>query len=86
MCLKAQLRRRSHRHISPTAHGPRLPVSEVQDQASTEQVSIEAEEILDDGDHLKILIEKDFACLAPREDEDESDMYSHPLAARDQEK
>ena len=63
-----------------------LPGSDVKDWASTEQVSIEAEEILDKGDHLKILIEKDFACLVPREGEDESDMYSHPLAARDQEK
>lgn len=58
----------------------------MQDLASIEQVSIEAEEILDDGDHLKILLEKDFACLAPREGEDESELYSHTLAARDQEK
>lgn len=56
-----------------------LPESEVQDWASTEQVSIAAEEILDDGDYLKILVEKDFACLAPREGEDESDMFPHPL-------
>jgi hypothetical protein len=29
---------------------------------------------------LGILVEKDFACLAPREGEDESDMYPHPEA------
>jgi hypothetical protein len=32
---------------------------------------------------LKILVEKDFACLAPREGEDESDMFPHPKAATD---
>ena len=61
-------------------------VLDVQDWASTEQVSIEAEETLDKGDRLKILIEKDFACLAPREGEDESDMYSNPLAVKNKEK
>jgi hypothetical protein len=51
--------------------------------ATSEQVSIEANEALDDGDSLKILVEKDFACLAPREDEDETDMYPHPLEGQD---
>ena len=41
-------------------------------------MSIAAVETLDDGDLLKILVEKDFACLAPREGEDETDMYPHP--------
>jgi hypothetical protein len=27
---------------------------------------------------LKIVVEKDWACLAPREDEDESDNFRHP--------
>ena len=34
--------------------------------------------VLDDGEKLSILIEKDFACLAPRAGEDEADMYPHP--------
>jgi hypothetical protein len=68
-------------HFSDGALTVRLPESDVRDWASTEQVSIEAEEILDKGDHLKILIEKDFVCLVSRECEDESDMYPHPLAA-----
>jgi hypothetical protein len=29
---------------------------------------------------LNILVEKDFACLAPRAGEDERDMYPHPNA------
>ena len=48
--------------------------------ASTEQVSIADEQQLADGQTLHILVEKDFACLAPREGEDESDMYPHPNA------
>ena len=60
-----------------------LPESELMQWATSEQVSIEANEALDDGDSLKILVEKDFACLAPREDEDETDMYPHPLEGQD---
>ncbi len=55
-----------------------LPEAAVNQWASTEQVSIAADEALDDGDVLKILVEKDFSCLAPREGEDEADMYPHP--------
>ncbi|MDJ0941291.1 MAG: hypothetical protein QNJ00_16135 [Woeseiaceae bacterium] len=58
----------------------RLPETIVLAWASSEQVSIGAEQHLDNGDRLKILVEKDFACLAPREGEDESDMYPHPAA------
>ncbi len=56
----------------------RLPETQVLAWATTEQVSIEGEQVLDDGAKLSILVEKDFACLAPRPGEDESDMYAHP--------
>lgn len=56
----------------------RLPETMVLAWVTTEQVSIEGEQVLDDGEKLSILVEKDFACLAPREGEDESDMYVHP--------
>ena len=56
----------------------RIPESTVMRWATTEQVSISADQALDDGGFLKILVEKDFACLAPREGEDESDMHPHP--------
>ena len=59
----------------------RLPESTVLAWATTEQVSIHGEQLLLDGDKLSILVEKDFACLAPREGEDESDMFPHPEAA-----
>ena len=56
----------------------RLPETLVLAWVTTEQVSIQGEQILDDGEKLSILVEKDFACLAPRPGEDESDMFTHP--------
>jgi hypothetical protein len=58
----------------------RLPETVVLAWTTTEQVSIESDQVLDDGEKLSILVEKDFACLAPRDGEDESDMYTHPEA------
>lgn len=62
----------------------RLPETLVLAWATSEQVSIEGEQLLDDGETLRLLVEKDFACLAPRAGEDESDMYTHPGAASEQ--
>ena len=56
----------------------RVPQQQVQDWASSNEVSIAAEQALDEGGYLAILVEKDFACLAPRDGEDESDMFPHP--------
>ena len=56
----------------------RLPETTVLAWANSEQVSIAGEQRLDDGEQLMILVEKDFACLAPRDSEDESDMFAHP--------
>lgn len=70
--------------LSDNVLSVRLPESAVLTWATTEQVSIEGEQLLEDGAKLSILVEKDFACLAPREGEDESDMYEHPKAATDQ--
>jgi hypothetical protein len=52
----------------------------VKPEAHFSRVSISSEQNLDEKEHLKILVEKDFACLAPREGEDESDLYPHPDA------
>ena len=60
-----------------------LPESELMQWAKSEQVSIEADEDLGHGDSLTILVEKDFACLAPRDGEDESDMFPHPLEGKE---
>jgi len=58
----------------------RLPETAVLAWATSEQVSLPGEQVLDDGAKLNILVEKDFACLAPREGEDEADMFPHPDA------
>ncbi len=63
----------------------RVPETMALAWASTEQISIQGEQLLDDGEKLTILVEKDFVCLAPREGEDESDMYPNPQADSDQE-
>lgn len=60
-----------------------LTENDVMQCASTEQVSIAANETLDVGDLLQILVEKDFACLVPREGEDESDIFPHPQEGQD---
>jgi hypothetical protein len=66
--------------LSDNVLAVRLPESIVLAWATTEQVSIEGEQLLDDGQMLNILVEKDFECLTQREGEDESDMYPHPEA------
>jgi hypothetical protein len=58
----------------------RLPETTVLAWATSDQISIDGEQVLVDGGKLKILVEKDFICLTGRDDEDESDMYPHPEA------
>lgn len=67
-------------HISNNVLSVRVPQQDIRQWADSDEVSIAATQILDDGDELRILVEKDFACLAPREAEDESDMFPHPQA------
>lgn len=77
-----------HEARRPTAHYAQdtmtitLPAAQVSEWASTDQVSIRAEQAVEGGSALKILVEKDFACLQPREGEDESDMFPHPEEAK----
>ena len=66
--------------FSDNAITVRLPEAAVIAWATTEQVSLQDVQTLDDGDQLQILVEKDFVCLTSREGEDESDMYPHPEA------
>ncbi|MGH8193266.1 MAG: DUF7009 family protein [Woeseiaceae bacterium] len=55
-----------------------VPQDVIRQWAATEQVSITTNQPLGAETLLAILVEKDFACLAPREGEDESDMFPHP--------
>lgn len=56
----------------------RVPDREALQWTGSDAVSLCAEQAVAGGDSLSILVEKDFACLKPREGEDESDMYPHP--------
>jgi len=69
-------------HISNNVLTVRVPEAEILEWATTEQVSIASDQVVDNGAQLKILVEKDFACLAPREGEDETDMFPHPLGSQ----
>ena len=57
-----------------------LPHSMATQWANGNQVSLESHQNLDlDASRsLRILVEKDFKCLAPREDEDQSDAFDNP--------
>lgn len=66
--------------LEGTAVTVRLPESMVRDWADSDAVSMRDELALDTGGRLTVLVEKDFACLAPRKGEDESDMFPNPEA------
>jgi hypothetical protein len=66
--------------ISPGALTVTVPQGDLHRWADSETVSLAASQPIADEALLTILIEKDFACLAPREGEDETDMYPHPEA------
>ena len=56
-----------------------IPESWTRAWADDERVGFEAEQALDgEMGALRILVEKDFRCLAPREGEDDSDAYPNP--------
>jgi hypothetical protein len=57
-----------------------LPAKVAARWTSSEEVGVEAEEPLADGSVLRILVEKDFACLKPRAGEDDADAYPNPGA------
>jgi hypothetical protein len=56
-----------------------LPADFLSTWASNTTVGTEARQSLEDGQSLRILVEKDFKCLTPREDEDQSDTFANPL-------
>jgi hypothetical protein len=70
-------------HVSNNVLTVRVPQTDIRQWVESDKVSIASEQNLDDGGHLKILVEKDFACLAPRDGEDESDMFPNPDAGNE---
>lgn len=56
-----------------------VPATEAARWIGSEQVGIEGMQPVGDGRFLRILVEKDFACLAERGGEDDSDAFPNPL-------
>jgi len=56
-----------------------VPEGTAREWCTTQRVTLAHEQNLQDGS-LRITLEKDFACLAPRAGEDESDNFPHPDA------
>lgn len=56
----------------------RIPKSAAEQWTGTEQVGFETKQLLDNKNELRILIEKDFACLKPRSGEDNADSFPNP--------
>jgi hypothetical protein len=57
-----------------------IPRSTFERWLDPQQVSIRGEQPVTGDEGLKILVEKDFACLAPRADEDDADLFPNPAA------
>jgi len=55
-----------------------LPKARVAHWLDDSEVAIEAERSIGDGQTLRILVEKDYTCLAPRTGEDDSDLFVNP--------
>ena len=75
------LEKRGDEPISATFSNNRiqvfLPDTTVDNWASSNEVSLENQMPLDNGNSLRILVEKDFKCLTDR-NEDESDLFPNP--------
>jgi hypothetical protein len=57
----------------------RLPAAQIAAWANDDTaVSLHGEIELAGGGALTLLVEKDFRCLSPREDEDQSDLFTNP--------
>jgi len=57
-----------------------VPVGDVENWIRSEEIGLEVMCPIGDNKFLRILVEKDFACLTPRDSEDESDAFANPLA------
>ena len=68
-------------HLENSSLVIRLPASQVSAWATTDKVSMLADQVLPGGGKLTLLIEKDFSCLEPghhRDCDDDVDTFPHP--------
>lgn len=59
-----------------------IPRAQVERWLDPAEVSIRGEQAAGPDAALKILVEKDYECLAPRTDEDDSDLFANPQKAQ----
>jgi len=55
-----------------------LPKARVEKWLDDREVAIEGQQPIGNGETLRILVEKDYTCLAPRSGEDDSDLFVNP--------
>jgi hypothetical protein len=55
-----------------------IPKPQAEGWTQSDRTGMEAAQNIGDGKTLRLLIEKDFACLAPRRGEDDADAFPHP--------
>ena len=60
----------------------RIPDRSARDWANSNDVTLAGAQPIAAGEELRIVVEKDFACLAPREGEDESDNFENPTVGK----
>lgn len=59
-----------------------VPKAQADEWTQTARVEMEAEQEIGGGKTLRLLIEKDFACLEPRAGEEDADTFPHPLEGK----
>ena len=57
-----------------------VPRAAAREWAASERVGIEHDQSIGKGGALRVVVEKDFACLKPREGEGDEDAFSNPNA------
>ena len=55
-----------------------VPKASVEVWLRPDEVAIEGEQAIGHGEVLRILVEKDYTCLAPRSGEDDSELFANP--------
>jgi len=69
-----------HAHFEAGRIEVEVPRALAEEWLGSERVGIAAEQVVGEGGPLQILLEKDFACLKPRQGDDDSDAFPHPGA------
>lgn len=55
-----------------------LPKKEVSNWTASEQIGIRGIQTLENGEEIKVLVEKDFRCIIAREEVEDLDTFAHP--------